>query len=309
VASRKTNAKSPQEQLAKSTQLLGSGALRDARRQLIQAQANRAARHKASAKERKALDRQVALKRNAEIKAQLYQVQALGLYSPKLKPGERFKLTRGRKARIRQAYAQAEALAQGAVFAQYPTKSKPKRKAIQKQAKSVGALVTKKGIFLPRAERELRQPAGKLRYDKRLDIWVVDVKKTIKHKGGATTYTEHRPLAGFDALEKMRDRINSVFSTKKFNPKTQRLRFVIQGRNTSRQSFRDMQSLFDYARRYRKDDRSRATFIDSLTIVVVERRGDRWSNVVTEFGKRTPSEAIVKAVKRRPRKMKVGRGK
>ena len=204
--------------------------------------------------------------RDAKARADLAVVRALGLYAP---TGDA--LTPARRRAIRKAARLAEELAQGAAFAPVGTLPKAARLEAAKAAKSIGARITKRGIFLPRAEREMRQAVGKLSKSRQTGMWEITVEKTfVGPQGEKRTITEIRPLAGLDALEAAEDRLNGAFGKIKLRP-DQRIRFAIHGQNVSRRGFRNMQDLLAYAKDYRKGERAQATFLGSLMIVIYEK--------------------------------------
>jgi hypothetical protein len=206
-----------------------------------------------------------------------------GLYDPKFD-----KLTPARQKTIRQKFMQLEHLVKNAVFAEYPPGASPKLKAKIKsdvrkayptspaeQAYYSGEAVarkskqstSKRGIWLPKSERQMTAPVGQLKYDKKVGVYGVQVSK--KTKSGIVA-TEFRYIAGSDVLEKKQGQLNDRFEKIGGLKKNQRLRFII-GRNESRRTFRNMGELFKYAARYRRDDQARATFLNELIIEVVEK--------------------------------------
>ena len=296
MARRKSRkAKSPSAQLGHKSQGLGSAALAAARRQVAQLEAEREARGQMTARERKNLAAREARARDREYRAKIAELQKLGLYAPRATPADirhasadvretlRLRpfaplraadvlLTPARMRSINRAWRQAENLGTGAVFAPMPGKASAEDRAtIRREVERAGGRVTRTGVFLPRAEREMRQPAGRLVYDRSLGLWTVKVSKTVGRKGDRRTITEIRPLAGQDALEKTKNKFIKKFDKAEFNSKKERLRFIIHGRNVSRRSFRSLLELFNYAEGYRKAAAAQATFLNSLTIIRVTR--------------------------------------
>ena len=281
--------KSPHAQLGHKSQGLGSAALADARRRLAQLEAERQARGKMSAREIAAATKKAAKARDAEYRAKARTLAELGLYNPKVdEAGLPLALTPWRKRQINAGWREAEALATGAVFAEMPGKaSKTQRAEIRREVERAGGRITKTGIFLPRAEREMRQPKGRLTFDKQLGLWTVKVRKKVGRGSDTRTITETRPLAGADALERLQGRFIKKFDKAPFDPRKERLRFIIHGRNVSKRSFRDLASLFKYANAYRSTARAQATFLDSLTIIrVVKTPEGEWRKPVGALGAR-----------------------
>lgn len=206
-----------------------------------------------------------------------------GLYDP---TGS--ELTPSRKRSIRQHFIQLEHLVKESVFAEFPqgSSAKKKREIIGDLRKAYptapasssyfsGAkvrprrrqLASKKGIWLPKAARQISAPIGQLKYDKDAGVYAVQVTK--KTKSGLLA-SEMRYIAGSDILEKKQDRLQRRFDRLRPLRKNQRLRFII-GRNESRRTFRTMRELFKYAENYRSDAQARATFLNELLIEVVEK--------------------------------------
>lgn len=268
---------SPAAQLARTEQLLGSQSLEQARATLAMMQERRKLRRRMDARERREFDRELRRAEKSEEKAKLLQVRNLGLYSPRL-TAPNATLTRSQKAALNKAFRQAEALAKGAVFAPYHGQRKPARKEIAKAARQAGGRATSKGVFLPRADREMRVSAGTLRKDPNTGLWEITVKKTFLDKRGhQRTLTEIRPLAGMEALTASQDKLARRFDRVKIDKRTQRIRFQIHGRNVSRRSFRNIAEAMQYAMGYRSGPRAQSTFLESLSFFVVEKERSRWT--------------------------------
>jgi hypothetical protein len=220
---------------------------------------------------------------DADYKRMLKLEQTLGVYEPKSRD-----LSVSRKRAIRQHWIQLEHLMKDAVFAQYPSgasaktkrqikanlrKSYPKAPAAsayfsgQAVAPKGKQMATKKGIWLPKSPRQITAPIGTLMYDKDTGLYAVKVRK--KTKSGLYAQ-ELRYIAGSEVLELKQKKLQKRFE--KIGPlkRNQRLRFLI-GKNESRRTFRNMDELFRYAARYRRDDQARATFLNELIIEVVSK--------------------------------------
>jgi hypothetical protein len=206
-----------------------------------------------------------------------------GLYEPTATT-----LTPARKRAIRQHFAQLEDLTKNAVFAEYPQgASKKTRNTINRELRKAyprapaarayfsgeevaprgRQLTTKRGIWLPKSERQLSAPVGTLKYDRDTKTWAVQVSR--KTKSGLMAQ-ELRYIAGSDVLERKQALMQRRFDRMQPMKRNQRLRFII-GKNESRRTFRNMDELFRYASRYRRDDQARATFLNELIIEVVEK--------------------------------------
>jgi hypothetical protein len=212
----------------------------------------------------------------------------LGIYEPTGKV-----LTPSRKRAIRAHWVELENLSKDAVFAEYPAGASPKRKKEiardlrraypkvtedvygQPTTRAKGGKATKRGIFLPKSERQISAPVGRLQFDRDTGVWAVQVRK--KNKEGLYV-AEMRYIAGSDVLDKKRDKLQRRFEKTGKLRRNQRLRFII-GKNESRRTFRNMQELFKYAARYRRDDQARATFLNELIIEVVEKGEPRFKHV------------------------------
>lgn len=248
-------------------------ALLAARRQLEQAKAERAARATLSKSERRQSDRAIASARNAELRAQLAQVRALGLYTPKGNA-----LTKGRKEAIRKAARQAEALTKGAIFVAKPTRSKSAWREIGAKVRAQGGTVTRKGAFLPREGGELSKGSAKLVRDPETGMWVAEqVYHYTDREGHRRTVSASLFLDGPEALsqqqEKLRKRFDRLQSTL---GKNEAIRFTIGGPqgNVSRASFRTWDAFERRVMAYRRDPRAQATFLASLTVYVARHERD-----------------------------------
>jgi hypothetical protein len=250
-----------------STQLKS---IRDHWRDLAIERSRRAKRTKA---EQRAIEQESKRLRQREYREKLKLLKEYGTYAPL--SGE---LTPYRKTTINRRFRELEHLWTEAAFAPYPTKSATTRKEIKKQARSVKAKITKKGIFLPRAEKELRQPKGTLHFDKKTGLWEVHVHKLVKfktHRPGLPdqrVFHEVRPLGGHLALLAKEKQIVERFKKLPTLKPNERLRFRIDGVNASRSTFTSIQQLLRYARDgYRKTERGKAAFMNSLTIEIVRK--------------------------------------
>lgn len=193
-----------------------------------------------------------------------------GLYNPTTS-----KLTTSRKRAIREHWQQLESLMKNAVFAEYPRSASPKTKeTIKKQLRRSypnARKPTKKGLWLPKSERQITAPIGQLKYDKDTGLYGIEVQKKTK-KGYYAR--EFRYIADSNVLEIKQGKLQKHLDRKVKLGKNQRLRFII-GRNESRRVFRNMKELFDYASLYRRDDQARATFLNELLIEVVSKGPSR----------------------------------
>ncbi len=246
------------------------GQLAKVRRLEAQRFARAEAMRKATPAQKTKLKAARAAERRAAYAEKRRLLKAYGMYSP---VGALAELTPSQRARVNAQYRQLESLIQGSSFAYYPTKAKATRRQIKSQARKSGAKATLKGIFVPRESKELRVQTGKLHYDERTGLWEVLVKRRYTDRRGRKhTVYERRPVAGAPALEAKRQAIRERFERMGAPGKGQRLRFIIQGRNVSKRTFGSLADVLEYAeKRYRKTDRARATFLDTLTIQVIER--------------------------------------
>lgn len=257
----------------------GADALADARTQLLQLEANRQARGRLDRAEARQFAREKRRLKTRELQLEYEQVRRLGFYTPRLETGERLTAataTKKRAATIRKAFRQLEALQRGAVFAPYPTRSQAQRKVIARQVRAGGGKVTKRGVYLPRAEREARAPAGKLVRDASGD-WIMQVPVRWTGQGGQQhVQTEYRALDGARDLTNQEARLKARFDALQLG-KNERVRFRIGGAdgNASRLSFRSFEAMQRHMLRYRKDARATATFMRSLTMYVVTKPSPR----------------------------------
>lgn len=226
--------------------------------------------------------------------------RALGLYGPKGR-----ELTASRKRSIRRHFLELDELARNAVFAEYPRGSSAQaRKEIRRNlsvaypgeteevfgqptARKRAGKATKKGVFVPRSEKQIVAPIGKMQFDRETGLYVVKVRK--KTKSGMYAQ-ETRYIAKSDILEKRVDRLQKKFDRMGKLKKNQRLRFLI-GRNESRRTFRTMRELVNYAKRYRRDPQARATFLDQLTIEIVQ-KGTPRTRTIGRGTRRDPRRTV-----------------
>lgn len=195
----------------------------------------------------------------------------LGLYLPK---GS--KLTPSRKRAIIRHYEELDNFAKTATFTQYPKGSRQKtRREIARQARAKGHTVTKRGIFVKRDSGQIAKLwDGRIEKDRATDSWIFKVTTTTKKK---RRVTEKRFISADNALNLYLDQLRHLFVQEKTKlTKRQRLRFLIgQSGNASRRVFQNMDQLINYAMHYRDTAEGQASFIDELTIVVVEPRKPR----------------------------------
>lgn len=195
-----------------------------------------------------------------------------GVYNPKWdKPGKSKTLTPYRKRAIRAHWQKFEGLMQDAVYAEFPPNATPKTKAEIKRSLKTSypkaPKPTKRGLWLPKSERQITTPIGQIKYDKGTGLYGVQVSKKTK-KGFIAR--EFRYLADSNVLDIKQKQIQRHLDRKIKLGKNQRLRFII-GQNESRRIFRNVGELFKYAARYRRDDQARATFLNELLIEVVSK--------------------------------------
>ncbi len=225
---------------------------------------------------------------DADYRRMLRLEKRLGIYEPTGK-----QLTASRKRSIRRHWQELEHLTKDAVFAEYPSGASPKRKKEiarevrkaypkvsedifgQPTTRAKGGKATKRGVFIPKSERQISAPVGRLKFDRDTGVWAVQVRK--KNKEGLFV-SEMRYIAGSDVLDKKQAKLQKRFEKVGKLKRNQRLRFII-GKNESRRTFRNMGELFKYAARYRRDDQARATFLNELIIEVVEKGEPRFKHV------------------------------
>ena len=258
-------------QSSSSPKELGSEALANARKRLAQAEAERAARAKLSTKEKRQFDRRIQAAKSAELRAELQQVRAFGFYTPRLQPGESVAaLTRSRKAAVRRAFRQLEAVQKGHVFASYPRTTKQTKKQIAQQVKAQGGRPTRKGVFLPREEGELRKGSTRIVRDKATGLWQAEqVYRYTDRMGVRREIKVERYLDGADALMRQEESLKKRFDRMAADlPKDQAIRFTIGGPNgnVSRRAFRNWRQFIAYVNGYRRDPAAQASFMASLTI-------------------------------------------
>jgi hypothetical protein len=249
--------------------ILGSRSLKQARKETAKLERQRKRRAEMSVSGRKRLDKQLRKSRKKELEAQLSALKDYGLYKPE---GRRF--TARRKKEITRKYNQLEELLKGGAFAKYPTKSRKKIKQIQKQARRIGAKVTRTGIIAGRDPREMQTHKGVLHFDKRFKLWRMRVKKeVITKEGKRLKFTEDRFIAGSEALFAVQKDIERAFERMPALKKNQRIRFLIDGPqgNKSNNVFSNLDQLFKYLEGYRKTPEAVAAFATSLTMYIVER--------------------------------------
>lgn len=238
---------------------------------------------------------------NADYRKMLRLEKKFGLYDPLAT-----ELTPARKRQIRKHWGELEYLFENSTFAPFPVGIAKKSKSRvardlrrnypnppgEEQYFAPGVIapirkqrVTKRGIFKPISERQIgavrgtqsfggesecvvtTPNVGTLKYDRESDSWVVEVRR--KTKSGLYA-KEIQYIAGPEVLEMKREKIIRRFEKMPKPKRNQRLRFLI-GSNESRITFRNMDQLFRYAARYRKDDQARATFLNELVIEVVQK--------------------------------------
>jgi len=216
---------------------------------------------------------------NSDYRKMQSLLSRFGVYEPKTR-----KITPAKKATIRKRWEAFEDLQKSAAFAEYPPGTSAKTKArIKRDARKAypaqfttarefpetellgKAITSKKGVWLPRAQRQINEPVGRLVYDRDMDAWALVVRKPTK---SGLTAVERRYIAQSDVLDKKQKQIERRFNRMRPLKRNERLRFII-GKNESRRTFRNMSELFRYAQRYRKDDRARATFLNELVIEYV----------------------------------------
>lgn len=273
MAKRKSRAAGAQAQYR--PQPLSSQALREARRDQAQAEANRLARANETAADKRK-------RRAAEDKVYRAELEALrraGIYSPKRHEGERtLTLTKSRKAAIRRGVAELDSLADRTVFVAYP-KSAKARKTIATQVTKQGGKATRTGVFLPREEGELRRGSTRFVHDRSTGLWEVRQSYTYTNQAGErVTVGQTRFLDGAAALERQEAKLRKRFQALEAGlEKNQAVRFTIGGPNgnVSRASFRTWDNFKARVLGYRRDPAAQAAFMESLTVYVAERESPR----------------------------------
>lgn len=263
---------------------MGSEALAAGRRALNARRQAEALARKSDAKSKAAARKARKAATTAEYRRRLAITKQYGIYAP-----SSVALTPYRRAAINRRYRKLEELLSGSAFAEYPKASaarkagfkgsaKTARKQIRKGAKSVGGTVTRKGVFAPRGhERATKATKGRLHYDKTTGLWEMVIRRDVTFTDKKTRKKEHRvkfsvrPLAGSTALIAKEEQVRQRWEGLGPLRKNERLRFVIEGRNISKSIFRSMDTLLDYARKYRKTPQQQTEFLNSLEIQVVER--------------------------------------
>jgi hypothetical protein len=307
---RKPSSIARRPQATQPTQILGSKALAESRAKLLSLDARNKLRSKLSVKQRAALDRDRKRESERATQLQLKQVAKFGVYSPKIAPGA--PLSKSQKSAVHRAYAELVTLTEGAAFAPFTKRARAEQRAIAAEIKAAGGRVTKAGVFLPRDERDMKAPTGRL--IKKGGFWQIQVKKTFVFGPDRTRQirTESRYLDGPAALIAKRADLEKHFASIPINPKTTHIRFQIHGLNVSKRSFRSIGDAIKFAERtYRKNDAAKRTFLDSLTFITVEKdRRGKWvepTGFVTPKGELRPlvlgtAENIRERIVNRPRK-------
>lgn len=235
----------------------------EAQRSRAQAEANKLAAGRKSSK-----IQQAAVKRakDSELRAQRAELRAYGLYEAK-----GTELTRGRKQRIRRAYAALENYKRNAVFAPLP-KGKAAKQQVQGIVKRHGGKVTRRGVFVEREQGEMRQAGTTTRLvrDRSTGLWEIEQIRV----GETQTITSHIYLDGLEALEAQEKLLKKKFDRLAAGlAKNERIRFVIGGPNgnVSRRAFSNWASFKVYVMAYRRDPRAQASFMASLVVYVAAR--------------------------------------
>ena len=247
---------------------IAAEALAASRKRLAQAGADLDALDRSSPKAARAAAR-LEKKRatEANLRAEMAQLATFGLYNPKGRA-----LTKSRKATIRKRFIEYEDLQRHAVFAPFPTRKKSERSKIASEVTRSGGKATRRGVFLPREEGELRKGDVRLVKDRATGLW--EARQTYRYtnaQGERRTITATRYLEGAEALERQEAILRRKFDAmQKSLGKNEAIRFTIGGPqgNVSRASFRSWDAFKRRVMAYRRDPRAQASFMASLTVYV-----------------------------------------
>lgn len=217
-------------------------------------------------------------------------------------------LTPSKKRTIRKHWRELEYLFENSTFVPYPVGIAPKsKKRVQRDVRrffpnppgeeqyhAPGVVapkrkqrVTRKGVFKPTGQRQIgakrgtqsfggeservvvEPNIGTLKYDRETDTWAIEVRRKTRE---GLYVKELNYIAGPEVLEAKQERLRRRFEGMPKPKRNQRLRFFMNGNppNASSKTFRNMEELFRFAAHYRKDDQARASFLQEITIAVVQ---------------------------------------
>lgn len=263
---------------------LGSALIASARRNRASLEAKRKFNTKLTTKQRATLDRELKKAKTRELQVELVQLRSLGIYSPILE-GDQF--TKSQRYSIRKKFRLAQDMQRHGVFAEFPKNiTKSQRLQIIKMSKARGGKATKRGIYIPRNEKELKGGKGRIIREADTGLFKVSVTKTFKTREGRTIQRkEDRYLDGEIALlaveKKLKRRVDRI--VKELEPK-ERMIFAIGGPdgNRSHRSFRSFNEMKSYLEGYKSADTTHGltTLMASLSILRILdtgwKRRDTW---------------------------------
>lgn len=240
----------------------------------------RAERQKLLEKEYRKIDRDLERERKQRrraidkgVAARMSALKRAGLYNPKDK-----KLTKYRRARVRNLYAIWRDFLRPDKFFFIPVKGKKKqRRKIIEKAKNLDMVVTKKGIF---HEREFTERAA-IKYNRKLKEYQIVTKSKIKSgQNEGKIITKVTPLADIGEVDNLKDRLRE--HAKSLGPLIKRddpresdvLAFEIRDNHTSYSlsTFSNEEALLKYLDQYQRTPGGKIELFRSITIKKTSRR-------------------------------------
>jgi hypothetical protein len=251
---------------------------------------------------------------NADYRRMLQLEKKFGVYEP-----TDTDLTPARKRAIRQRWNELEYLFENSTFTPFPVgMPKPTKRKVARELRRAfpnevteeqfqpirKQRVTKRGLFKPTGARQIgsiRQTqktgdrtesvvvepnVGTLKYDRETGTWAIEVRRKTKQ---GLYVKEINYIAGPEIEDAKFERLVRRFEKMPKPKRNQRLRFFMPGNppNASGKVFRTMQELRNFLQHYRKDAQARASFMNEITIAVVQKGGgtksDPWREVVSGF--------------------------